>query len=332
MNIYNFNNNNHLPSSVNSTSLNIGSGGFPASSRNDSYSYLNTSGLYSSEFSPSVTATNVINQRIVEGGRPSSFVNNYLFGNDNDNSEQEDEDDILLPFRNAVVYSRSEDHQRHSKHIFEFLITLLCLIPTTIFMTTCTSIYFQINSISGGNSVKLEKNLDNFLHPHLLSVNALITTIEFIKFLVVFIVSAAFAFGVKVYTLDSQLTGGIKKNHKFFQCFQENLTGNPICCLVGLTCCVLTGYIISNILLSYLNISIFISSITPEFSHATNLKISFLINFVDWILFIMYFLLFYKLQQRQQKLTLELHEGTDDEYYESDHDNNGFTPRSDTTV
>lgn len=155
----------------------------------------------SSEFSPSVTSTNVINQRIVDGGKPSSFVNNYynqyLFGNDDNNSEEE-EDDILLPFRNAVVYSRSEDHQRHSKHVFEFLVTLLCLIPTTIFMTTCTSIYLQINSISGGDSVQLEKNLDNFLHPHLLSINALITTIEFIKFVVVLLFSAVFAFGIKV--------------------------------------------------------------------------------------------------------------------------------------
>ena len=126
--------------------------------------------------------------------------------------------------------------------------------------------------------------------------------------------------------MDSHLTGVGKNSHKFLQYFHENLTSNPFCCLIGLSCCVLVGYIGSNILLTSLILRIFVSFITHEtdVSFNMNFKIASLINVLDWFLFIIYFIIFFKLQRRHKKIKTTnsseqlYHEVDQEEYYESD--------------
>ena len=144
-----------------------------------------------------------MNQRIVvvqdgmssNSGNSRSF-NQLMFGYDsNDEISDQEDDDILMPFRNAVVYSRTDNNDRHSKNVFEFAVILLCLIPFTIFLTTSTSIYLFIDNVVGDVT---EKTLINYLQPRLISFNIIITTLEFFKFIIALVVAVAFAFVMKV--------------------------------------------------------------------------------------------------------------------------------------
>ncbi|KAL9658298.1 hypothetical protein ABK040_015618 [Willaertia magna] len=238
------------------------------------------------------------------------------------NNEYDSDDILLLPFNNAVVYSRTEDHQRHSKYVFECTVIFLCLIPFTMFINTNISIYLFIE-----NLIDLDKTILNYLSSlHFITINIVISSIEFGKSLIIFFFSLLIAFLIKVYTFDTQLTIS-KKNFtiKLLNYLHYSLKENPICCLFGLMCCIFSTCVLSNILFTFITINLFINNFTNISTFSSNLKISIFINFLDWICFIIYFLLFYKLQQRQKQLKHHHHQEEEEdgsEEYESEEEIN----------